>query len=124
MRQIILDLLDFSRVGSTDDDMEDVNFNKLMNEILALYRRQIEELSAKVRFDDLPTLHIHKTPVRQVFQNLVGNSLKYHRKDAAPVIDISCTETKTHYQFSVKDNGIGIAPEYFDQIFIIFPAAA
>ena len=120
MRQIILDLLDFSRVGSLDDDTEDVDFNKLMNEIQALYRRQIEELHAKINFENLPVLHIHKTPVRQVFQNLVGNSLKYHRTKVAPVIDISCTETKTHYQFSVKDNGIGIAREYFDKIFIIF----
>ncbi|HZX58075.1 MAG TPA: PAS domain S-box protein, partial [Mucilaginibacter sp.] len=120
MRQIILDLLDFSRVGSTEDDMEDVDFNKLLTEILGLFRRQIEESHAEIRFENLPVLHIYKTPVRQVFQNLVGNSLKYHRKDVAPVIEISCKETKTYYQFSVKDNGIGIAPEYFDKIFIIF----
>jgi len=120
MRQIILDLLDFSRVGNTEDDMEDVNFNKLMNEIQALYRRQIEESHAKITFENLPTLHIYKTPIRQVFQNLVGNSLKYHRKGVAPVIEIACKEAKTHYQFSVKDNGIGIAPEFFDKIFIIF----
>ena len=120
MRQIILDLLDFSRVGRTEDDREDVDFNKLLNEVLALYRKQIEELDAKISFANLPVVHTYKTPIRQMLQNLVSNSLKYHRKGVAPVIDVSCTETKTHYQFSVKDNGIGIAPAYFDKIFIIF----
>ncbi len=120
MRQIILDLLDFSRVGNTEDDTEEVNFNKLLNEILVLYRRQIEELKADITVEDLPTLQTFKAPARQIFQNLVGNSLKYHKAGQAPVIHISCKETKTHFQFSVKDNGIGIAPKYFDKIFIIF----
>jgi len=120
MRQIILDLLDFSRVGRTEDDLEDVDFNKLLNEILALYRRQIEELDAKISFENLPVVQTYKTPIRQVLQNLVSNGLKYQKAGVSAVITISCKETKTHYQFSVKDNGIGIAPEYFEKIFIIF----
>ncbi|HJP64440.1 MAG TPA: ATP-binding protein, partial [Mucilaginibacter sp.] len=120
MRQIILDLLDFSRVGRTDDDLEMVDFNKLINEILALYRRQVEELNARINFEELPTIQIYKTPIRQVFQNLISNSLKYHAADRAPVIKISFTETNANFQFSVNDNGIGIASEYFDKIFIIF----
>jgi PAS domain S-box-containing protein len=120
MRQIILDLLDFSRVGRVEDDMEEVDFNKLINEILALYRRSIEELRANIEFEDLPVFSIYKTPVRQVFQNLIGNSLKYHRKNEPPAIVIACKESKTQYQFSIKDNGIGIASEYFDKVFIIF----
>jgi len=120
MRQIILDLLDFSRVGRMEEDPEEVDFNKLLNEILALYRRQIEELNAKISFEKLPLVQTYKTPLRQVFQNLIGNSLKYHKQDGIPEIKISCKETKTHFQFSVQDNGIGIAPEYFEKIFIIF----
>jgi PAS domain S-box-containing protein len=120
MRQIILDLLDFSRVGRTEDDQEKVDFNKVVNEVLALYRRQIEEIRAEVAFDNLPVIHTYKTPLRQVFQNLIGNSLKYHSAEKAPVIKISCKETKAYFQFSIKDNGIGISPEYFDKIFIIF----
>jgi light-regulated signal transduction histidine kinase (bacteriophytochrome) len=120
MRQIILDLLDFSRVGRTDDDLEEINFDKLINEILALYRRQIEELQANITFENLPVLQTYKTPIRQVFQNLIGNSLKYHKATEPPIISIACKETKTHFQFSVTDNGIGISPEYFDKIFIIF----
>jgi len=120
MRQLILDLLEFSRVGRTEDSLEEVDFNSLINEILPLYRKNIEELNAKVNFERLPTLLVYKTPVRQVFQNLLGNSLKYHREGVAPLIGISSKETKTAVEFSVKDNGIGIDPEYFNQIFIIF----
>jgi PAS domain S-box-containing protein len=120
MRQIILDLLDFSRVGRTEDDLEEVNFNSLIQEISALYRRQIEEVQASIIFENLPTFHTYKTPMRQIFQNLIGNSLKYHKAGEPTVIEIACKDNKTHYQFSVKDNGIGIAPEYFDKIFIIF----
>ncbi|MGZ3819439.1 MAG: PAS domain S-box protein [Mucilaginibacter sp.] len=120
MRQIILDLLDFSRAGQTEDNLEDVNFNTLINEILVLYRRQIEEQHAQITIENLPTFQTYKTPLREVFQNLISNGLKYHKANKAPVIHISFLETETHYQFSVKDNGIGIAPEYFDKIFIIF----
>ena len=120
MRQIILDLLDFSRVGRTEEDLEEVNFNNLIHEILALYRKQIEEVKASIIFEDLPTFQTYKTPIRQVFQNLISNSLKYHKAGEPPVIEIACKDNKTHYQFSVKDNGIGIASEYFDKIFIIF----
>jgi PAS domain S-box-containing protein len=120
MRQIILDLLDFSRVGRTENDLEEVDFNNLMNEVVALFGRQREENQARIIIENLPTIQTYKTPLRQVFQNLVGNSLKYHKIDEAPVINVSCVASKRYFQFSIKDNGIGIAPEYFDKIFIIF----
>jgi len=123
MRQIILDLLNFSKVGRRGDDLEDleeVDFGKLIGEILVLYRRQTEESGARISFDALPVLQTYKTPVRQIFQNLIGNSLKYHRDGVPPMIRIKCQETKTHFQFSVEDNGIGVDPEFFDKIFIIF----
>jgi PAS domain S-box-containing protein len=120
MRQIILDLLDFSRIGRTEDDLEDVNFIRLVAEILALYRRQIEEENANITVESMPVIKTYKTPIRQVFQNLISNSLKYHRLGIAPEIHISCNETAKYFQFLVKDNGIGIASEYFDKIFIIF----
>ncbi len=120
MRQIILDLLAFSQVGNTELDLEDVDLNKLVDEIIALYRKQIEEKQAVITIDELPTLHIYKTPLRQVFQNLISNSLKYHRPGDVPKITISCKEHENQWEFSVQDNGIGIEAEYFDKIFIIF----
>jgi light-regulated signal transduction histidine kinase (bacteriophytochrome) len=120
MKQIILDLLDYSRVGKTGDQWEDVDVNCLMEEVVSLYARQLEELNANVLFEGLPILQTHKTPLRQVFQNLVGNSLKYHRTGEVPVIEVAGVETANDYRFSVSDNGIGISSEYFDKIFIIF----
>lgn len=120
MRQLILDLLEFSRVGRTDGDKEKVDLNKLVKEVTALYRKRIEDLKATIKFESLPTLLIYKTPLRQVFQNLISNSLKYHRRGVPPIIDISFKETKTYFVFCIKDNGIGINAEFYDKIFIIF----
>jgi PAS domain S-box-containing protein len=120
MRQIILDLLEFSRVGRAGDDPEEVDLNKLVNDILPLYRKQIEERKAIITVAALPTLQTYKVPIRQVFQNLVSNALKYVKSDVYPAISIGCKEEPAHYEFWVKDNGIGIDPEYFDKIFIIF----
>ncbi len=120
MRQIILDLLEFSRVGSMEDGPEEVNLNSLIAEVLALYRKQIAETQAQILFNNLPTLQTYKTPIRQVLQNLISNGLKYQKKGGAPLISISYSEDETHWQISVKDNGIGIDPIYFDKIFIIF----
>jgi len=120
MRQIILDLLEFSRVGRTEDDLEELDLNKLVNEILALFRKQIEEKGAKILFDNLPVVQTYKTPMRQVLQNLIGNSLKYLKPGTKPVINILCEEAVDHWTVSVKDNGIGIDPAYFEKVFIIF----
>ncbi|MHA4809994.1 PAS domain S-box protein [Flavitalea flava] len=120
MRQLILDLLEYSRVGRTEDELETVDFNNLIKEILILFRRKIEESNASVNFSGLPAMSIYKSPVRQVFQNLIDNALKYQKSGSAPVIEISCVERKIAFEFIVSDNGIGIDPEYFDQIFIIF----
>ncbi len=120
MRQIILDLLEYSRVGRTDDDLEEVDLNKIVSEIHTLYQRQIKELKAVISYGGLPQISTHKTPVRQVIQNLISNSLKYRSPEKAPRIKIKAVQKASFLEVSVSDNGIGIAPEYFEKIFIIF----
>ncbi|MHB8209358.1 PAS domain-containing sensor histidine kinase [Mucilaginibacter sp.] len=120
MRQIILDLLEFSRVGRMDDEPEEVNLNDLISNITALYRKQIEEKKASIIFSDLPVVRTHKTPMRQALQNLISNALKYQPQGARPIIRITCEEMSDHWLIAVKDNGIGIDPAYFEKIFIIF----
>lgn len=68
----------------------------------------------------MPEIKTMKGPLRQVFQNLIGNALKYYKKGKTPVINISSEETESYWQFSVEDNGIGIEPEYQQKIFEIF----
>lgn len=120
MRQIILDLLEYSRVGRMEDSLEDISVEEVVKEILILHQVQINELNASIQFDNLPTIKSYKTPLRQVFQNLISNALKYHSKERSPLIRISCVDRGKHWEFSVSDNGIGIEPEYFERIFIIF----
>lgn len=120
MRRIILDLLDYSRVGRTDDIREEVDVNDLLYEIVGLYRRQIEGKGARIEFRELPRIMTFRSPLLQVFQNLISNALKYQDGRSAPRVVITAEEQDTHWVFTVADNGIGIRPEYFEKIFIIF----
>ena len=120
MRQIILDLLDYSRVGRHDEELEEVNLMDIITEIQSLYRKQIDEISAKIETGDLPQILSYKTPIRQVLQNLISNALKYHTKGILLEIKLDVEDKGNYWQFYVKDNGIGINEEYFQKIFIIF----
>jgi light-regulated signal transduction histidine kinase (bacteriophytochrome) len=120
MRQIILDLLEFSRVGRLEEEPKDVDLNEIMEDTISLYRKQIKETHAKIEFDNLPTIKSYKSPIRQAIQNLVSNALKYHRKGVSPNIKISVADGVNFWRFSVQDNGIGIDHEYFNRIFVIF----
>lgn len=120
MRQIILDLLDFSRIGKEEEDFVDVDLNEVVNEVCLLHRKQIEELNAEVLFDNLPTIKGHPSPMIQLFQNLISNGLKYRHAETRPKIMIRAQELKNEWKFKVKDNGIGIEEKYFDRIFNIF----
>jgi light-regulated signal transduction histidine kinase (bacteriophytochrome) len=122
MRQIILDLLEFSRIGRAEDKMELLDLNELVNEILILHRKQIKEKKAVISINNLPKLITSKNYMRQVFQNLISNCLKYTstQDGIIPEISISAESFENHWQFSIADNGIGIDPQYFDKIFIIF----
>jgi light-regulated signal transduction histidine kinase (bacteriophytochrome) len=120
MRQIILDLLEFSKVGKTEDQLEHINLNDLINEVKLLLRKNIEEKSATISIDQLPEITSHRVPLLQVFQNLISNALKYSNKDIPVQIRITVKEFNDHWQFAVIDNGIGIENEYFEKIFILF----
>lgn len=120
MRQIILDLLEFSRVGRVDTPLEVVPTMDIIDNIKVLYAKELEDKNAKLIYSNLPELKSFAIPLRQVFQNLIGNALKYSRQDIAPIVTLVATEFNDYWQFSITDNGIGIQEEYFDKIFIIF----
>jgi PAS domain S-box-containing protein len=120
MRQIIMDLLEFSRIGSNRDNIEEIDLKKLMTEIVLLYSKIVEETHAKVLFKDLTIANAYRVPLFQIFRNLIGNALKYQKGDCPPVITISSQEMDDHWQYSILDNGIGIPEECFGRIFILF----
>ena len=120
MRQIILDLLDFSRVGKNKEIPEKVDVGEVISDIQTLYQKRIKDKKARIEYHEMPQLMAFKAPLRQVFQNLISNALKYQKKDQSPNIRILSIETPTHWQFCVTDNGLGINKEYFEKIFVIF----
>ncbi|HPH82210.1 MAG TPA: PAS domain S-box protein, partial [Flavobacteriales bacterium] len=120
MRTIILDLLEFSRIGKSDFDFEEVDMNALVLEAIKQNKKLVEEKSAHITHDKLPSVWIQRTPLLQVFQNLLGNSLKYMESGKKPQIHIGVEELSTKWIFSITDNGIGINEQFFDKIFILF----
>lgn len=120
MRQIILDLLQFSRAVHMEGKMEPVDLNQLVDDICLLFQKMIHEKKAIIRKSNLPTLHTNRTAFQQIFQNLINNALKYTAKNKHPNIEISADESEKSWTFSVEDNGIGIPEEHSEKIFVIF----
>lgn len=120
MRQIILDLLEYSRIDQTQFKPEFVDIGLLMDEICILHSKTIEEKSASIHYQDLPVIHHYRAPLFQVLQNLISNALKYSHPDRKPDITVSAIWKDKAWVISVQDNGIGIEHAYFDKIFVLF----
>src|SRR5690606_38992663 len=112
MKQIILDLLDYSRAGKTPSNLETININDIVDEYHVLRRRLIEEKQAEIKFSNLPVVQCFRAPLVQTMHSLLDNALKYSKENVSPIIKVSALETDTHWQISVQDNGIGINPEF------------
>lgn len=120
MRQVILALLDFSRVSQYPDHLSPCDLNALVAESLQLQRKLMREKQAEVHCGPLPCLQTYPAPLQQVFLNLIENALKYSDPERPPQIEIGAEEQPHEWIIHVKDNGIGISPEFFDKIFILF----
>ncbi|MDZ7719063.1 MAG: PAS domain S-box protein [Balneolaceae bacterium] len=120
MRQIILDLLNYSRLNRDQQKHVETDLNEIFQEVQALARSRIKETGATIESDSLPTLEVNPVAIKQVLQNLLSNALKYQEGDTTPQINVRAEELDTHWKFSFEDNGIGINPEFKDTIFQIF----
>ncbi|WP_447637756.1 sensor histidine kinase [Flavobacterium microcysteis] len=120
MRNLILDLLEYSRVGKFDQTIETIDLNNLIEEVTNFHEVFIKENNAIINWDHLPTIQNRKTPIQLVFQNLISNALKYHNPTEPPKIEIAHQDLEDRWLFSIKDNGIGIDPMFSEKIFIIF----
>ena len=119
MQTLITDLLTFSRVGRRDMAMEPVDLERLLDRAEASLRVAIEESNATVTHDPLPTVDGDTTQLTQLFQNLLGNAIKF-RGEASPTVHVSAERQDGAWLISVRDNGIGIAPEYRERVFVLF----
>jgi PAS domain S-box-containing protein len=119
MKQLIEDLLAYSRVGTKGQDFKPVALEAPLRRALFNLRAGIEEAGAAVTYDPLPTVQGDEVQLGQLLQNLVGNSLKF-RSSSVPRIHIGVSEKNSEYQIEVRDNGIGIEPQYYERIFMVF----
>ncbi|MGL5061174.1 MAG: PAS domain-containing sensor histidine kinase, partial [Microcoleus sp.] len=118
MHQLINDLLAYSRAGR-GKEFEPVDCNIVVEQSLCNLQIAIAETQAAIACEPMPTLMADESQLVQLFQNLIGNAIKFCRQEI-PLIQISVAQQDSEWLFSVRDNGIGIAPEYAERIFIIF----
>ncbi|MEQ8671644.1 MAG: PAS domain S-box protein [Aggregatilineales bacterium] len=119
MKQLISDLLVYSRVQRNKEEMKIVSMETVVSQVLDNLRMSIEETNAIITFDSLPEITVNDRQMTQLFQNLISNALKF-RGDASPSITINAKEDKGNWIFSIQDNGIGIEKEHQERIFVIF----
>ncbi|WP_030207919.1 sensor histidine kinase [Streptomyces bikiniensis] len=120
MQVLINDLLDFSRVGRLHNAHQSVDLDDVLERTLSALSVGIEEAGAVITHDPLPTLVADPTQMGMLWQNLIGNAVKFRRPDEAPRIRVTAAREGGLWRFTVTDNGIGIAPEYADKVFVIF----
>ncbi len=120
MQNLINDLLAYSRVGTRGGAMELTEADHILDRVCADLAATIEESGAVVNRGELPSVWVDPTQFGQLIQNLVANAIKYRTPGRAPEVTVSAVHEAGAWRFTVKDNGIGIAPDYFERIFIIF----
>ncbi|HTE24234.1 sensor histidine kinase [Flavitalea sp.] len=132
MKKLVLDILNYSKLSARTNLVEKVDLNILIKELLEDLELVFAEKQATITVDPLPVIDVNRGQIRQVFQNIISNAIKFSREDVPPVIHISC-KTLADKSFdskesasggfvliSVSDNGIGFESRYLDNIFVLF----
>ena len=133
MRNLIDNLLEFSRVARGSDNFILTDLNRMLDEVLSELELKIEETGASIDRSPLPELTVNPSQIKQLFNNLLHNALKFIRKDVLPVISIHCEPVRpeekfrhklkphiAYHRITVSDNGIGFDAQYTEKIFQIF----
>lgn len=120
MKQLIEDLLAYSRVGTRGKELRLVQAQSALDRALINLRAAIESSDAQITHDVLPEVTADDTQLTQLFQNLIGNAIKFKKKDEPIRIHVGGQDAGDEWRFSVSDNGIGIEPQYFERIFMVF----
>ncbi len=120
MQALIRDLLQLSRIETQAQPPVPTDAGGVVADVVSTLEAPIREAGATVTVGPMPTVMADPVQLAQVFTNLIGNALKYRREGVPPVIAVSAMQTGRRWEFAVRDNGIGIAPEYHDRIFEMF----
>jgi len=119
MQTLINDLLAFSRVGTRGKPLTPTDCEDAFEQALSNLKLAVEDSDAVVTHDPLPAVAADSSQLVQLFQNLIGNAIKFKGAEP-PRIHIAAEQKRDEWEFSVADNGIGISPEFFDRVFVIF----
>jgi len=119
MQDLIRDLLEYSRVGHKGKEFKPTECSVILERVLFNLKAAIEGSGAQVTYNNLPTIMADATQFTSLFQNLIGNAIKFHGAEA-PKVHISAERKGDEWLFSVSDNGIGIDPKFIDKIFVVF----
>jgi len=119
MKTLIRELLNFSRIGR-NRVIESVDVNTVVSDVITDLNLIIVETKAKIKTVKLPVVQANSTELKQLFQNLLINAMKFKSTERNPNIEINCEDKEDDWQFSVSDNGLGIADEHLPKIFLIF----
>jgi PAS domain S-box-containing protein len=120
MQKLIKDLLTYSRITSKNEEFELVNLESIVDKSILNLTVSIKENNARITYDALPTIMADPSLITQLFQNLVGNAIKFRAEDEAPEIHVKAEDNGDEWIFQVIDNGIGIDSQHKDLIFEVF----
>ena len=114
-------LLDLSQTGRVDEEKKKLNVEELVHDTLVNLSKKIKETKAEIKITGpIPIIMGYEKSLNKLLYNLICNALKFSKNDLSPVIEISATETVSEWEFCIADNGIGIEPSYYQQIFAVF----
>lgn len=119
MNRLIEDLLDYSRLGRSEEPCQPVDLESVLVQAKANLQGAIEDSMAEIHAEPLPTVPANQIQLVQLLQNLIGNAIKFRQK-ADPVIQVSAHRDGQQWRFTVEDNGIGIDPQHFERVFKVF----
>ena len=119
MKTLIMDLLEYSRIGTNQDAFTNTDMDEVVSQVLNTLEEKMKEKKTQLSVGHMPVVRANRTQMLQMLQNLISNAFKYNRA-AVPEIQIGCTEEREVWKFHVADNGIGIDERYFEKIFVIF----
>jgi light-regulated signal transduction histidine kinase (bacteriophytochrome) len=120
LQSLIIGLLEYSRIRTHGRSFQKTDVNDILARVIKDLDLLIRETEADVEYGDMPVIYADDRQISRLFQNLIQNSIKFRREGIKPHIVITSEKAGMEYTFSVRDNGIGIEPEYYEKIFVIF----
>lgn len=122
MQELISSLLDYSRIGTDEKEFKLISSKDVLDDAITNLKSSLEECSGAIDYhaEDFPEVYGDSVQLLQLFQNVIGNAIRYHKKGEPPKIKITCVEREEDVLFSVADNGLGIEEEYLEKIFGVF----